>query len=343
MRSAGLDRPVESGVHRPLPCAPQVNNGTGDALSESIEVTVPGIGPLVVSPQSPLPPKYRPILPTDARQKFWLARETWPRDAAGKVFLARAVDTVGKAMFDEWSGWEPTVDLSLRLLPTYKLNVPDWEIKAAMDRLPPMTEDDRRIVEERLSGKGSSEEFSALMARRWELAVALRAETINEIQPIRDRMLAVYRWLESAMLEGRLSYYLRFDETGMFSTAMPPHWWNGEHGSARFYMCRMNPLMPITPSVGGNGFRLIFVDEAELQSLVANVRPLAQKNLISEQKKFERWLDEHVKASPTKRTLEHNRDIKPWLEKNAPSLTVRTVREIRAIVLENNPGNTWGE
>jgi hypothetical protein len=49
--------------------------------------------------------------------RFWAEPHRWPRDPAGYVFLARAVEEIGRAMFDaRWTGKEVTTDF-VRPLP----------------------------------------------------------------------------------------------------------------------------------------------------------------------------------------------------------------------------------
>src|SRR4051794_23381094 len=44
----------------------------------------------------------------DDRCKFWMSSGGWPWDPTGYVFLARAVQEIGKAMYGaEWTGAEP--------------------------------------------------------------------------------------------------------------------------------------------------------------------------------------------------------------------------------------------
>ena len=49
--------------------------------------------------------------------EFWARPHTWPRDPHGYVFLARAVEEIGRAMFgEEWTGKEVTTE-HVRSLP----------------------------------------------------------------------------------------------------------------------------------------------------------------------------------------------------------------------------------
>jgi hypothetical protein len=45
------------------------------------------------------------------RQKFWRAPSDWPRDTEKFVFLGRAVEAIGKAIYlDDWTGEEPWIE-----------------------------------------------------------------------------------------------------------------------------------------------------------------------------------------------------------------------------------------
>src|SRR5262245_45799586 len=49
--------------------------------------------------------------------EFWARPHVWPRDPRGYVFLARAVEEIGRAMFGrDWTGKEVTPEL-IRSLP----------------------------------------------------------------------------------------------------------------------------------------------------------------------------------------------------------------------------------
>jgi bifunctional non-homologous end joining protein LigD len=66
------------------------------------------------------------------RFNFWGMQQGWPNDTASHVFLARAVDAIGKSLFpQEWNGREPAAEKK-RPLPESKIaNGTDWihEIK----------------------------------------------------------------------------------------------------------------------------------------------------------------------------------------------------------------------
>jgi hypothetical protein len=47
----------------------------------------------------------------NSSRRFWARASDWPRDAKEFIFLARAVDAIGKAIFpDDWTGTEPYID-----------------------------------------------------------------------------------------------------------------------------------------------------------------------------------------------------------------------------------------
>jgi hypothetical protein len=83
---------------------------------------------------------------------------------------------------------------------------------------------------------------------------------------------------------------------------------------------------------------------ADLFALIPKPKKAEAKNDIAEQRAFKEWFEAKVKASPYTRTVTYKADIRPWLDKNAPTLSLRMYRDIRKIVLEDAPpGHGWGK
>jgi len=286
-----------------------------DLKPRSFKVLVPGVGLRDASAETPIPAHIRSLLRQDERQKFWIGR-AWPEDAYGKVFLARAVERLGEALYpDEWTGFEPGVDTTLAPLPMLSPKGANWELAQALNA-----------------------------------AVSIRNEVLEEIAAPRSRLHGAIFTLREAMKAepgefGAVRYYVLNSTTGDFFQALPHQWWNTtENWRARFYWCQIDLKTPITASVGGKGFQGIFVDGGDLEALIKSVRTISQaKNTVADQRALEAYLTEAVSDSPEKITKTFNEHIKPWMDANAPSITERGYREVRRIVLKRFPGNKWGK
>lgn len=223
---------------------------------------IPGIGYFQASKSNPLPRHYRALRDNiDDRQKFWQAKD-WPDDVRNRVFLGSAVHQLGSAMFGaEWTGYEPTVDDMLKPLPMFKYGLRPWEVTQATKYLEGGALD--------LTTSDWSAKVHAMSQPKWDAAVALRLEVLAAIAGPRTRLAAVTNALRLAMRDGELKYFVLISETGKFQGPLDPDWWNTKLHSARFYRCAMNPSTPITPAIGGGGFRSIFVDADDLAGIVA--------------------------------------------------------------------------
>jgi hypothetical protein len=220
----------------------------------TVAVSVPGLGVLNCSPAEAV--MLSELSAADDRQRFWLHQAKWPKDALGMVFLGRALERVGAALFPrEWTGNEPAVNASLTALPP----VSSMARRHDVDRI-------RRVfVNGQMVGRAPSVD-----EEMWQQAVKDRAGVLAKIAPARARLAAAKGWLVSMLLSGEITYCVRTDETGAFSDFLPPH---TELTEERFYYCRINPGEPITRFLAGTGFRSIFVPESVLDAGIANARP----------------------------------------------------------------------
>lgn len=225
-------------------------------------IFIPGIGNFPASKSNPLPRHYRALRDNiDDRQKFWQAAD-WPDDVRNRVFLGRAVHQLGRAMFGaDWTGHEPTVDGILKPLPMFSFGLRPWEVAQATKYL------EREQLD--LSTSDWAAKVHAMHQPKWDAAVALRSEVLAAIAGPRARLSAVQDALRLAMRDGELKYFVLISETGKFQGPLDPDSWNTKLYPARFYWCAINLDTPITPAVGGGGFRPIFVDADDLVVITA--------------------------------------------------------------------------
>jgi hypothetical protein len=237
----------------------------------TISLIIPGVGPFEVSLEAPLGPVHSQLLRKDDRQKFWLKAGTvWPDDVFGKVFLARAVDALGRAKFgDDWSGYKPSVDLDLQPLPAMQFGAQPWQLAEARN-LVPQSDDDGPIPRQRPSFSG----------QQWSQARALRQSALDLIDGPRRRLAAVKSALHFAIRDGNLKAYFLGLSGGEFSAdaTMPAHWNTTPRVlDNRFYCCQMDPSHPFDLGVAGTGHKWIFVDGKELQKIAMPVPDDAEK------------------------------------------------------------------
>lgn len=239
-----------------------------------ITLIIPGLGPREVSPTQPLDPSLSELLKRDDRQKFWLKLGTpWPDDAYGRVFLARAVDALGRAMFpQEWTGFEPSVNLHLKPLPLMSFFADAGQKNEARALLPvkmPENDDDPPLK------KFTAEVRKPLTEDEWTKVRALRQATLDQIEPVRQRWAAVRQAFHVGAREGALKVYFLGRSGGDFGpTPSPKVDWNTTPYNLdnRFYCCQMNPAKPFDIGIAGAAFKWIFVDGDDLKAMVAAIQ-----------------------------------------------------------------------
>lgn len=271
-----------------------------DTTGETKAAIFPGVGPV---PAETVMRLWNVLSQRDDRQKFWASQSGWPRDAMGKVFLARAVQRMGAFMYGEaWTGYEPAVDLYLSPLP-----VESWLARPA----------DRSQVQKLLGLGNPTNRYvprDHVSQPDWLRGRALVDETLDLLRPARARLRAVKERLIEAMLSGSLRYCLRIDEQGDFTEALPERFWNTEKTDPRFYFCRLNRAEPISIAVAGGGYRHIFVWQEDLDALVAKPpsEPEAPargkggprtRQQVAAESLCAKWLvEEYMKPSPDRAT-----------------------------------------
>jgi hypothetical protein len=221
------------------------------------EIMIPGIGPVTTSLAAPLSRTYQQLLKSEPRQVFWLNQSAWPRDVFGRTFLARAVDRVGKAMFEEWTGFEPSVSTTLA------------QIARGRDRA--ALEEACSLLDMVIEHGNYGPKLPELSQEQWHLAQYRRGEALDAIAPVRKRLEAVRSRLLEAFLEGSLRASMLDLRGGPFDAPRRPLTdWNVPDRTVqqRFYYCQMNPDLPLQGGFAGEGYKWIFVDADDLDNLV---------------------------------------------------------------------------
>ena len=168
---------------------------------------------------------------------FWKNPQRWPRDTDSHLFLGRAVDKVGRAIFgDEWTGKEPTTEL-MRYPPKERL-----KLIGGIPRSVQLTEKARKAALAIVTRDHYEQSAAALRFSR------VRGEIIQSAEA------------------GKLEMAVRAKVGGEFEP-LPRSWWNSERLINRFHFCQLNPTEPFGIGSEGDKHQWIFVtrDSFELQ------------------------------------------------------------------------------
>ncbi len=231
----------------------------------------------------------------DDRFQFWRSQATWPDDAYGFVFLARAIQRIGKATFaGEWTDTEPfTTPLietpqsmiqrgvpALAALEAYRkelsaliaTNDPSklsWKVETYRVR-PPLqplrtARDNPRPTAQSDDGVRTRQVLSDEAVKYGEGLIPEENQRRNEAKARWARVLGL---VKDALRDGKIGYVTLPTHGGAFSAPQPKEWWNVPSIENRIAMCRINPVAPYSSGFSGNGYEHIFVDGADLSRLL---------------------------------------------------------------------------
>jgi hypothetical protein len=175
-------------------------------------------------------------------RSFWKSQENWPSDPAGYVFLARAVQVLGKALDPEWTGEEPSIAESMQLVGH----------RAAPTGKTPFLP------------KQTPEEIAAFKAR---------FQTPEVLERVRLRKVAEDRWRKvqrevAAQCESGKLLTVGRPVAGGNLYALPQEWWRTERLSPRFVRCQIDPTRPFSDAVSADEFWWIFIEEHSLNGVI---------------------------------------------------------------------------
>lgn len=199
------------------------------------------------------------------RFSFWGMQQGWPNDTASHVFLARAVDAIGKSLFpQEWNGREPAAEKK-RPLPESKIEGWTLDARAAHHLLVKFHPELGRppVPPNRFSGP-----YAEFTDEEWKAAILVVAKANAEIRPAIQRFFKVQQEI------------IRLAECEKLNTAVRPiaggdpspihrSLWNSEKIFNRFILCQMNPQEPFSNGFAGNNFQWIFVTRESLEKCLS--------------------------------------------------------------------------
>lgn len=231
----------------------------------------------------------------DERFQFWKNPASWPDDAYGLVFLARAIQRIGKATFaGEWTDTEPFTPPPIETLQSmiakgmpaaaalaaYRKelsvliasNDPSkllWKVETYRVRpsLQPLrtARDNPRSTAPSDDGVRTRQVLSDEAVKYGEGLIAEENRKRNEAKARWARVLGL---VKDALRDGKLGYVTLPTHGGAFSSPRPKEWWNVANIENRLTICRMNPAAPYGSGFAGNGYEHIFVDGADLERLL---------------------------------------------------------------------------
>ncbi len=208
--------------------------------------------------------------------EFWLMPEDWPRDTASHIFLARALDVLGKALFpDSWMGVPDIVSKPPPPLPI-SMRHADVGVKNRAYDLIQKHRPDRGLAPR---GKANARE---LTQDEWTEARNLLSEQQAAQRASVSRMKGVERALVDGAESGALLTAYRPVKGGQF-TDMPTWWWNTEKIANRLCRCQINPSDPFGIGFAGDGFCLIFVERESFGTLIDGLRKDPESSADSHQ------------------------------------------------------------
>jgi hypothetical protein len=199
---------------------------------------------------------------------FWAKRSAWPHDPAGYVFLARALDEIGRAKFgNEWTGKESITE-SVSLLPLIPELARPYEKEQAHKALvTKRPEFQRQPV--RYGRYGPAKIM--FTSEEWAAARATVQHEHDTRLPALQRLAAVQKEIVKRCEAGELVSAIR-PVAGGAMREVPRDWWNTEKWHSRFVMCQLNPRKPFELGIAGDNYCWIFVTR---QSLDAYLRSRA--------------------------------------------------------------------
>lgn len=236
----------------------------------------------------------------DERFQFWTNQGSWPDDAYGFVFLARAVQQIGRATFpDEWTGREAIAEPPIE---TPYEAVLRGVGGAAWSR---WQEDYSRQVMRLIAARDPSKlcwietKIGNLSVRTNKITTAsmrygesLIPEENQRRTQAKERWERVVSIVKSALRDGSLESVTLPTHGGAFSAPRPKEWWNVSGIEARLTMCRLNPENPFSAGFAGRGYEHIFVKASSLARLLPVSRPTTSHEVKSLESLAEQLYDQ---------------------------------------------------
>jgi hypothetical protein len=231
--------------------------------------------------------------------EFWARPHAWPRDPHGYIFLARAVEEIGRAIFGaDWTGKEVTTELVRSLPDQHEASGSDalyaHEVLMKLpqhakqlpkpESLPPSLNNLARQTRRAVIFRPESftrEQWSAAQA-------AIRCQQ-EERAPAWRRLSTVQLKIVTLCESGELKSAVRRTAGGAMRS-VSRDCWNTERWYDRFTVCQLNPNKPFGLGFAGDDYCWIFLTRESLDRYLQKVSPPStagqEKAALSELKRM---------------------------------------------------------
>jgi hypothetical protein len=210
-----------------------------------------------------------------ANWKFWASPVEWPIDSASYIFLARAINDLGRSIFGgEWTGTETiaervklgVIDIHDDLyvnnfLATHAPNSDRKHFGPLGSRSFRVTDASGLVMAPHVA---SHPEFNITIEDR-VYAISLAEELKLKNAPAIERCTQVKNEFVRLAESGELITAHRSIDGGD-QVVIPRDWWNTEKIQSRFWCCQIEPCAPFNSQNSGSAW--IYVSRASLETLV---------------------------------------------------------------------------
>lgn len=169
---------------------------------------------------------------------FWSDESRWPYDPPGYVFLLRAVNEMGRAMYPNiWTNLEPG------FLPLS--NFPDWAREPDKALLIHHSEMQRRAQHSAIGQTGRLL-VELICAAQMEASLERFDKEAARAEAVAKRLQAVASQIVGWLTAGKLIAALRFQRGGGIGEPLMAAIWQTENWGPRFFRGQMNPNEPFS-------------------------------------------------------------------------------------------------
>jgi hypothetical protein len=240
---------------------------------------------------------------------FWSDERAWPYDQPGQpgyVFLLRAVQEVGSAMFPgEWTGQEFRGTQPTELPPWHNANEDDHQRADALLRSHPNEPQSKPVLGDIYSnlrpivGVRVGVDVDHRPNERYEAARELSCKLLTDAAPgvarFETTIAKIAEWLRS----GELISALRPASGGAMGQSLTPDWWQTERWMNRFFVGKTNLRDRFRNSLGSPNDEWIFLTRQSLNKCLRSLLPIDRT--LSVETRATNWLCTLMHESPHER------------------------------------------
>jgi hypothetical protein len=237
--------------------------------------------------------------------KFWQTPNSWPRDAPEYVFLARAFDKIGRAVFpDDWvdaTAYE--VIYNLPSLPSTSQSATTPQRRYAHRLLESRHPSFGRPRLSKLRvGSSTITSVPPFSEKEWRTAYDITCALHQKSERAKQQYLEVQHIIAAECEDSKLVVATRSNTDGKMNQCSPTIWnTEPENWSQRFDKCQLDPVNPMTARDDTKGLEWIFVTEISLDNLLQRLsarRPSIQvQQTIASETQCLTWLTQEMRKN----------------------------------------------